>query len=651
MRMPSHIVRPWTPRLLGATVVVALVLVAPAAVLGAGGDTAVIGEVVDTALDDTALDDTALDDPALDDPALDDPALDDTALDDTALDDTALDDTAGQDPGPPLIDPEPLVTPPPNTTTPPGTNPDPGADNGGVSADNGGVSAERIAPAVVPDDPALEPSGPDHEPDHEPGHEPDDEIVSPVEIVSAGRPADDGDPGLRAQRYDGIYAQGVPVWVAMTATRELESGGDYQAEARGSTASGAYQVIDSTWNNYGGYRRATDAPPAVQDQFAYESMVVILKRYGNDVSSIPLAWYYPAALGNELLMDVVPVPQAGNVLTPRQYQARWMAAFHRHLEAGSPVYLPADSNPLIPAIAFPVLGPTTFWDDWHAPRDGGARRHEGLDFMGVDGQPLRAAFDGVVTRLRPDNVGLPGVGITITREDGLRANYFHLDASLRWHPHLDVGARVKAGQVIGYMGSTGNAGIPHLHFELRTPDGEPMAPYPAVLEAVQREQCSVGIGPWSTVFASPAEIYENLAAAAEAARAAGVELADLVRLFQPDVFEVEGSDDARWTVDTHGGVKASGVGALIAPSQGGCANVPDGVYGTNAEGLGIDLLPAEWWGDEVDPEDLAAMVAAVAQERSGEFDEPMVSADDGDAFIRMMTSRRILTLVVAPPGE
>jgi murein DD-endopeptidase MepM/ murein hydrolase activator NlpD len=496
--------------------------------------------------------------------------------------------------------------------------------------------AERGAPAVAvaPDAPSIAVVDPDG-----------------AEIDDADRSFDPGDPGLRAERYDGIYAQGVPVWVAMTATRELESGGNYNAQARGSTASGAYQVIDSTWNNYGGYRRAVDAPPAVQDQFAYESMVVILKRYGNDVSSIPLAWYFPASLGNERLMDVVPVPQAGNVLTPRQYQARWMAAFNRHLEAGSPVYLPADSNPLIPAIAFPVLGPTTFWDDWHAPRDGGARRHEGLDFMGVDGQPLRAAFDGVVTRIRPDNVGLPGVGITITREDGLRANYFHLDATLRWHPHLEVGDRVKAGQVIAYMGSTGNAGIPHLHFELRTPEGEPMAPYPAVLEAIQREQCSVGIGPWSTVFASPAEIAANLAEAAEAARAAGVELADLVRLFQPDVFEVEGPDGALWKVDSFGGVTATGVGALIAPRQGGCGNVPDDVFGTNAAGLGIDLLPAEWWGDEVDPEDLAAMIAAVAQETSEEFDEPKVAIDGGDAFARMMIARRQFGLEVTGTAE
>ena len=60
--------------------------------------------------------------------------------------------------------------------------------------------------------------------------------------------------------------------------RYLESGNDYGARAAVSSASGAYQVIDSFWNNYGGYPRAYLAPPAVQDQFAYESFVAILKR-------------------------------------------------------------------------------------------------------------------------------------------------------------------------------------------------------------------------------------------------------------------------------------------------------------------------------------------------------------------------------------
>ena len=259
------------------------------------------------------------------------------------------------------------------------------------------------------------------------------------------------------------------------------------------------------------------APPEVQDQFAYEAFAALLKRHGNDVSTIPVSWYIGhVPQGAE--WDTVPHPEAGNKLTPRQYQAKWMKKFFSLLSEGAPVYLPSDTEALIPAIAFPVLGPVEFVDDWHFERDGGARRHEGLDLLGYEGQPIRAVFDGVITTIDDDPSGIAGNGLRLTRDDGLYANYFHLSNSETGpvHSSLEVGTRVRAGQIIGFMGSTGNAGIPHLHFELRTAEREPMAPYPAVLEAVQREQCTVGLGPWSTEFTSPAEKAEAEAAALEA---------------------------------------------------------------------------------------------------------------------------------------
>jgi murein DD-endopeptidase MepM/ murein hydrolase activator NlpD len=167
----------------------------------------------------------------------------------------------------------------------------------------------------------------------------------------------------------------------------------------------------------------------------------------------------------------------------------------------------------VPAISFPVLGPVSFGDGWGSPRgEQGERRHAGTDILGVAGQPLRAAFDGVVTRHQLASRGIAGVVVTITRADGLRANYFHLNddnpgtgdgaapAAWRIPAAVQLGTRIQAGQIVGFMGDSGNAvGVPHLHFELRRPDGTPINPYPALVTAQRRERCRVVFGSWANV--------------------------------------------------------------------------------------------------------------------------------------------------------
>lgn len=118
----------------------------------------------------------------------------------------------------------------------------------------------------------------------------------------------------------------------------------------------------------------------------------------------------------------------------------------------------------------PVSGPTAFADTWGAPRPGD-RRHLGVDFIGPRGTPLVAVVAGVATSGQNT---LGGNVVYLAGDDGHRYYYAHLD---RWG---ELG-RVRPGDVIGYMGDTGNAvGVPHLHFEIRPGGGPNVNPYPTV---------------------------------------------------------------------------------------------------------------------------------------------------------------------------
>jgi hypothetical protein len=116
--------------------------------------------------------------------------------------------------------------------------------------------------------------------------------------------------------------------------RTVETGGNYTTTITTSTASGAYAFLDSAWGGFGGYQRAAHAPPAVQDQKAAELARTVLAANNGDVGAVPVSWYLghvPAAASSE--WDQVPRPDAGNRLTPRQYQTKWLAEYARQQHA------------------------------------------------------------------------------------------------------------------------------------------------------------------------------------------------------------------------------------------------------------------------------------------------------------------------------
>jgi murein DD-endopeptidase MepM/ murein hydrolase activator NlpD len=124
--------------------------------------------------------------------------------------------------------------------------------------------------------------------------------------------------------------------------------------------------------------------------------------------------------------------------------------------------------------AFPVQGRCGFSDSWLAPRPGG-RLHEGVDIIGARGLAIYAVADGVITRMLSGGP-LSGNSIRLTIADGTYFFYAHLDG---FAAGLTVGQTVRAGQIIGYLGSTGSTSD-HLHFEVHPKGGAAVNPYPLV---------------------------------------------------------------------------------------------------------------------------------------------------------------------------
>ena len=283
--------------------------------------------------------------------------------------------------------------------------------------------------------------------------------------------------------------------VILDTIRTLESGGRYDTPKNAGGASGAYQFIDSTWAAYGGFASAYLAPPEIQDERAALDVQRVLDTYG-DVGYVPISWYWPRALDHPEDLDIVPKPGAGNRLTVREYQTRWLELYRHKLATRGPATTAVEapttttdgaSSPSS-SIGNACTGATDVGVSGYAlpiprpiidanPAMLGYPHHDypAIDLIVPEGTPVYAVRGGTVARTVnwPHNCWTYGscdetcgVGISINGDDGGRWIYCH-GTKL----NVTLGQQIAVGQLIMWSGDTGRSGTPHLHLELRVDGG------------------------------------------------------------------------------------------------------------------------------------------------------------------------------------
>ncbi|HUQ38521.1 MAG TPA: M23 family metallopeptidase [Acidimicrobiales bacterium] len=172
---------------------------------------------------------------------------------------------------------------------------------------------------------------------------------------------------------------------------------------------------------------------------------------------------------------VVPPGYQKMINSVRRSRANDTSALIAALQPLEDLGLTAQQAALIGMGRFPVAGPASFVDDWWYPRFVPEfHLHQGTDIFAAAGTPVRAPVDGV---LRQSNGAVGGLASYVTQADGTYFYMAHLSGFVKGQA---TGQRVKTGDVVGYVGDTGNAqgGAPHVHFEIHPKGGGAVNPKP-----------------------------------------------------------------------------------------------------------------------------------------------------------------------------
>lgn len=336
----------------------------------------------------------------------------------------------------------------------------------------------------------------------------------------------------RTPRWEPADTAALAIAVALG---ETLTGMNYRAAA--GDATGAYLISNRRWAGFGGYANAKSAPPDVQDRRAVQ-LVEQLGGELDDVAVIASAWHTDVTTTDLFASDFAYYVEA-NVVVPAAEAA--------------PQRVP-QPHPAAGEITFPVLGPVSYGDTFGAPRGGvlrdeAPRCHEGTDIFGAVGQPALAPVDGVVA-IGVGDGHLSGIALSVSG-GGYRFNLAHLSAIA---PGISEGTVVSAGQIVGYLGATGNAGVPHLHFEIRDGSGTAVPSFQLLDAAARRQAGTIGIAPWSSVVVGTATDHRVVSST---------------------------TGNGTWYIDDAGRVTATGDAALITPTGQTDPSIP---YGTDAAG-------------------------------------------------------------------
>ena len=217
-------------------------------------------------------------------------------------------------------------------------------------------------------------------------------------------------------------------------------------------ASALGQEVDAIQRTEDGLRALVGAPPAETDSAVQEG----------DAAPAPTGGA-PHALTTDEVSEALTMLEERTAV--RRTSIGQLAAMMQKDVPGASSFLGGDT-PVTTPTGWPTNG---FISSGYGLRWNGAEFHQGIDIAAEMGTPIVATADGVVT-IAGWNAGGYGNMVDIDHGSGVSTRYGHASAVV-----VTPGQRVRRGQIIAYVGSTGHSTGPHLHYEVRL-SGQPVNP-------------------------------------------------------------------------------------------------------------------------------------------------------------------------------